>query len=561
VSTRPVSEQPGGLARTASSATLDAALRGTLIGGFIASTRRNPDRPALVVDGETLSYAELRAQVEAIAGLLAERTAPDRPALCGVYAYRSKTAYAGLLGALYAGRGYVPLNRTFPVARTRFMLEQAGCSALIVDKEALGELDKVLDGQNRRLLIIAPDQDDLRALRARHPSHEFAGRAELAAQSGCEPVAVDPGAIAYVLFTSGSTGTPKGVGVTHQNVRTFVDYNAALYAIGPDDRLGQLFDLTFDVSVFDMFIPWECGGAVCVPPDLNRPDRFIREAGLTVWYSIPSLAIVMQRLGMLKPDSFPALRLSLFAGEALPDDVAAAWARAAPASEVENLYGPTELTITCTRYRWSASRRDEAHLGIVPIGWPYPHMDVLLVDDELREVADGEEGELICTGPQMTEGYWKDPVRTDERYVVPPGRTARYYRTGDRAMRRTAGGPLLYLGRLDDQIKVRGQRVELGEIEAVIREEAGVQGVVALGWPRTVAGITAVEAFVEAEITDAEVRAVIERMNRRLPAFMVPRRIHAMERLPLNANGKYDRRALMKVLEDSRQSVAPNSNA
>jgi amino acid adenylation domain-containing protein len=527
------------------------AVTTTLIDSFLRSSEEHPDRPALEVEGRRLTYTELRREAEAISSLLTNAEL-DGPPLCAVFAYRSVTAFAGVLGTLHSGRGYVPLNRTFPPERSRYMLERAGCAAMIVDDATLPQLAEVLDGVERRLLIVVPGTADLDGLRAQHPRHDFAGRAELDAQPEAELVRVDEEAIAYILFTSGSTGMPKGVGVTHRNVRAFLDYVVPLYDIQPTDRFGQLFDLTFDLSNFDMFAAWERGACVCCPADLNRPDRFIGEAELTIWFSVPSQAIVMQRLGMLKPESFPTLRLSLFCGEPLPDDIAAAWAKAAPGSAVENLYGPTELTIAMTHYRWNPERRDGAHLGIVPIGWPYPDMEVLVVDERLRPVPDGEPGELISTGPQMTPGYWQDQEKTAERYVVPPGESVPYYRTGDRVKRAGPDGPLVYLGRVDHQIKVRGHRVELGEIEAVIREESGASGVVAVGFPRTAAGVAGIEAFIEGEATAAEARDVIARASKRLPSFMVPRRIHALERLPLNANGKYDRNALLARLEEAR---------
>jgi amino acid adenylation domain-containing protein len=521
-----------------------------LIAGFLRSCSEFPDRTALEVEGAALSYTELRREVEAIASLLSS-AALDGPPFCAVYANRTRTAYAGVLGSLYSGRAYVPLNPSFPTERTRYMLERSGCPALIVDDDTVEQMYEVLHGFSRPLFIIAPGDVGVDTLRRDFPQHVFAGRAEMDTARATKPVKVDRQSIAYILFTSGSTGMPKGVGVTHRNVRAFLDYNIPLYEIDSTDRLGQLFDLTFDLSNFDMFVSWETGACVCVPSDLNRPDRFIQEAGLTIWFSVPSRVIFMQRLGMLKPDSFPTLRLSLFCGEALPDKIAASWSRAASNSEIENLYGPTELTIACTRYRWSPERSTEAHLGIVPIGWPYPEMDVLVVDDTLNEVLPGEAGELIATGPQMTPGYWNEPERTAERYVVPPGKTVPYYRTGDRVMRARPDGPLLYLGRFDNQIKVRGHRVELGEIEAIIRDESGAQGVVAIGWPPTSAGVAGVEAFVEGDASRIDISGITARTAKRLPGYMVPRRIHVMERLPLNANGKYDRHALEELLHEA----------
>ena len=517
-----------------------------LIDGFLRTSIVHADRPALEVGGEVVTYAELRRDADAIAALLLDAEL-DGPPLCGVFAHRSRTAFGGILGALIAGLGYVPLKRTFPPARTAVMLEASGCRALVVDDESAQQLPEVLTAVEHPLTIILPGAEDVEGLRRAFPLHRFAGRDALDASRRPTPVPVDKDAIAYLLFTSGSTGTPKGVGVLHRNVRAFLDHVVALYDLQPDDRLAQLFDLTFDLSVFDTFAAWERGACVCCPANLTRPDRFVREAELSVWFSVPSAAIFMQRLGMLKPGRFPNLRLSLFCGEPLPAEIAAAWAEAAPNSIVENLYGPTELTIACTRYRWTPELAGEAHLDIVPIGRPFPGMEALVVDEALRPVADGDAGELVMRGPQMTPGYWRDPGKTAERYVVPTGTDARYYRTGDRVKRARPDGPLLYLGRVDHQVKVRGHRVELGEIEAVVREESGALGVVAVGWPRTAAGVAAIEVFLEGE--EWPTNDILVRLGRRLPDFMRPRRIHVLDRLPLNANGKYDRRALVERLE------------
>jgi acyl-coenzyme A synthetase/AMP-(fatty) acid ligase len=279
------------------------------------------------------------------------------------------------------------------------------------------------------------------------------------------------------------------------------------------------------------------------------PGGFIRDAELTMWFSVPSTGVFMRKLGALKPGAFPSLRWSLFCGEPLPMEVAKAWAAAAPASQVENLYGPTELTIACTLYTWDEQRSPaESEHGVVPIGAPFPGMRVLVADESLRPVEPGEAGELMLTGPQVTLGYWKDRERTDAAFVVPPGEDAVFYRTGDRVRRPAGGRPMTYLGRVDHQIKVLGHRVELGEVEAALREASGVDAAVALGWPRTESGANGIVAFLgDLEVDTA---AVLETCRRRLPAYMVPRRIHLLAELPLNANGKFDRRALLEQLEN-----------
>jgi acyl-CoA synthetase (AMP-forming)/AMP-acid ligase II len=186
---------------------------------------------------------------------------------------------------------------------------------------------------------------------------------------------------------------------------------------------------------------------------------------------------------------------------------------------------------------------------VVPIGYPLPGMVSLIVDESLAETKPGESGELIMTGPQLTPGYWRDPERTAASFLRPPGKKETYYRTGDRVRQASPNGPLLYLGRIDNQIKILAHRVELGEIEAVIREESGVDGVVALGWPLTPGGASGVEVFLQAEgPTCPDLR---ERAAKRLPVYMVPRRCHYLAQFPLNANGKFDRRALLNILQTS----------
>lgn len=522
--------------------------------GFLASAERFADRPALEVAGTTLTYAQLRDRAAAIAATLQRAVPSAATPLTAVFAYRSETAFAGVLGTLMRGHGYVPLHPNFPVDRTRAMLERSGCEAIVVDAAGLELLDALLVGVARPLTLLLPEAEDVSDLAARWPQHTVLGAGDLAAAAEWAPVERDVNAIAYLLFTSGSTGIPKGVMVAHRNVSAFIDVMSERYAPTPEDRFSQTFDMTFDLSVFDMFMAWQHGSCLCCPPEkaLMTPSRFIKASKITIWFSVPSTAVFMKKLGMLKPESYPDLRLSLFCGEPLPAESAKAWAAAAPASIVENLYGPTELTIACTLYRWDEERSPaEAALGVVPIGEPYPGMTAIVVDDGLREVAPGEDGELLLTGPQVTLGYWQDAEKTAAAFVVPPGFDEVYYRTGDRVRKPADGGPLTYRGRVDHQIKVLGHRVELGEIEAAIREETGADGVVAVGWPPTPAGAGGVVAFV-GELGH-DVTKTLDALKARLPNYMVPRELRLLDELPLNANGKFDRKALTRLLEETRE--------
>lgn len=539
----------------------------TLRSGFLASAERFPERPALLVEGRTLSYSELRERAARIAATLdrelreaGARGIEEPWALTAIYGHRHATTFAAILGALFRGHGYVPLNPVFPPDRTRTMLERCEARALVVDPSGLAQLDAVLEGFSRALVILAPDADDgaVAVLRARWPAHRVVGASELAEASAWTPAEVSADAIAYLLFTSGSTGVPKGVMVAHRNVVAFLDAMIERYRPTPEDRFSHTFDLTFDLSVFDLFMAWWSGACVCCPTAAQKafPGKYVAASGVTIWFSVPSTAVLMNKLRMLKEGAYPSLRYALFCGEALPVEITQQFARAAPGAIVENLYGPTELTIACTLYRWDPERSPrESELGVVPIGEPYPGMDVKIVDEHLRDVAPGESGELLMSGPQLTPGYFRDEERTKAAFVVPPGSDRVYYRTGDR-VRRAAGGPLVYLGRVDNQIKIQGYRVELGEIEAVLREVAQTDVAIAIGWPRSASGAEGVVGFVgepgggSTASTSADAAETIRAAAcSRLPSYMQPREIRFVREWPLNANGKVDRKVLTGWLE------------
>jgi amino acid adenylation domain-containing protein len=519
------------------------ALADELTSGFLRAADLFPHRAALEVGKERVSYEELRERATAIARTLLAREPTEEPPLTAVLGSRSTTTYAGVLGVLLRGHGYVPLNPRFPAARNREILERAGCSSIVVDKASREALDGVLAGRRSRLLLVLPDEDVDATERKRWAPHVVVGAGDLE-RSGELPDggSADP---AYLLFTSGSTGKPKGVLVNRRNVRAFIEAVASRYDLNENDRFSQMFDLTFDLSAFDLFVAWEHGACVCCPDvkQLLNPSGFIRESALNVWFSVPSAAMLLQRLGVLKPDSFPRLRLSLFCGEALPVDLAGQWANAAPNSVVENLYGPTEATIACTAHRWDVDSPEGAN-GFVPIGAPLGKMVTRVVDESLEELPFGEPGQLLLTGPQVVDGYWNDAEATARSFVETD--LGRSYLTGDRVVQKAPDAPLEYLGRLDSQIKVLGHRVELEEIEAVIRDEGGGR-VVAVGWPRTPSGAAGIVAFVaDCELDSVGLR---RRVAARLPDFMVPREFRLVSELPLNSNGKRDRNALIALLE------------
>ena len=293
--------------------------------GFNESSKKFPDRPAIHVTRE-VTYLELADRAKRLASTIQKRQPGNAVPLTAVFGYRSETAYAGVLAALMAGHGYVPLNRTFPIARSRLMLARSRCASMLVDAGSEAQLDGVLEGINTSLLLIFPDRSEVADLAAKFPAHDVVGANDLDAAKQWQSVDVPLDSIAYLLFTSGSTGEPKGVMVSHGNVRHYVKYVSKRYNFSSDDRVSQTFDLTFDLSAHDMFVAWENGACVCCPTQKQaiKPGAFINDARLSVWFSVPSTAIFMRRLGMLKPDLYPRL-----CGEALPAEIARRWTLAA----------------------------------------------------------------------------------------------------------------------------------------------------------------------------------------------------------------------------------------
>jgi len=265
------------------------------------SAERLPECSAVFVESRTLSYRELKDRATCIAATIQAYPELSQIPLTAVFAYRSPTAFAGVLGTLLAGNGYVPLNRTFPTERTEVMFERSRCRSIIVDTGSLPQLSNLLDRAEQPLLVIQPEAD-ARANRERWPHHRFIGLEDLSPSKSWRVPAAVHNAIAYLLFTSGSTGIPKGVMVAHRNVTSYLDYMVNRYEITERDRMSQMFDFTFDLSVFDLFMAWERGACVCCPSQktLIKPGKFIRDMKLTVWFSVPSTVAFMKQLGMLK---------------------------------------------------------------------------------------------------------------------------------------------------------------------------------------------------------------------------------------------------------------------
>ncbi len=524
-----------------------------LISRFLKSVDRFPSHIALVVDGEGLTYLDLYRRASRIASAIIQHEQDPLP-LVGVLAHRSVTAYASILGALATGKGYVPLNPKFPIERTRWMLLLSGVRVVVVGKEAFAQLPELLSEVNRPLAIILPDVADAGGLVARFHQHRFVSSADLSDEDSFPfERAASPANIAYLLFTSGSTGKPKGVPISQLNVCCYLRNVCERYDLNEHDRFSQGFDLTFDLSVHDLFLSWEHGGCLfCLPEkSVLAPAAFIRKHRLTVWFSVPSVIGIMAKLGVLQPNCFPFLKYSLFCGEPLPASYASLWQEAAPNSVVENLYGPTETTIAIAYYRWDrVTSPKECLNGIVPLGEIFAGQRFRIIDRDRNIVRTGDRGELCLSGSQVSRGYWKDPSKTEEQFIrLVGGEPDRWYRTGD-LVKQGESGCLHYLGRIDHQAKIRGYRVELQEIEAVLRRACATDEVVSVPWPLRDGNAAGVAAFISG-VQALDRDYVLAYCRRFLPDFMIPREIYVLDLMPLNGNGKVDRKRLINLLEEA----------
>src|SRR5580658_9720372 len=519
----------------------------SLIGGFFRSLLATPGRPALELGELSLSYEQLWNYAGRITAALQDTLAPSEKVVA-VLANRSVGAYGGILGVLGSGRGYVPLNPKFPLDRTLVMLKASGCKTLLVGRECAATLRSLLPRLDQPLTLIMADSGWEPGSELLSSHRVIFARQLSKIADPCDPI-VDGTDTAYLLFTSGSTGTPKGVAVSQSNVVAYMEYAAKRFRIHGGDRCSQNFDLTFDLSVHDLFTCWDGGASLCPYPEQTlTPATLVDEKQLTVWFSVPSVAMFASKLGLLEPGAFPSLRWSLFCGEALSSSLAAAWQQAASNSILENLYGPTEATIAITYYRWdSATSPAECVRGLVPIGWPFDGQQVCAICEDLAPVPPGESGELCLGGSQVIRGYWNDPEKTAASFIrLKHTGDQVWYRTGD-LVKQDERGCLFYLGRRDFQVKVNGYRVELQEIDLVLREAARTELAVAIPWPLSdgsASGIVGVLSGSDAA-HDAQIIAACET---RLPRYMVPNRIYHFPQIPLNVNGKIDRGKITEML-------------
>ena len=481
---------------------------------FLRQAEATPDAPA-VADGTTrLTYRELAETGAAVAAeLAAAGVAPG--SLVGLSVTRGWRAIAGMIGIWRHGCAYVPVDPAYPQRRRAYIAADAGFSHLIVD-----------------------------------------GGAGLAVEAAANPKAQQlPANLAYVIYTSGSTGDPKGVLVRHDNIEALLRSAEDLLPAGPGDAATVFHSYCFDFSVWEIWRPLTTGGQCVLVPTAVSADadsfaQLLARERITLLSLVPS--VFANLVGALRADpvALPDLREVVFGGEAIDLNVIKDWYRlgVAPNARLINMYGITETTVHVTVRPLDPAGVDAFTGSGTPIGVPLPHLTVAVLDDDGRPVPPGRSGEMYVSGGGVSSGYLGRPDLTAQRFgthpEVGPGI---WYRTGDLA-RRDPDGELVYLGRRDAQVQLRGFRVELGEIEAALTELPEVAGAGTVVAPNRQGEPVLVAYYVPAvpDLSPGRLRAAL---GERLPGYMVPGRFVPVDRLPVTPEGKLDRKALAAIGE------------
>ena len=488
------------------------------------SAARFPDKTAFADLNEEVTFAQLVLNAKKIGTALAGMAGTGRPV--PVFLAKSVRAVTVFMGAVYAGSFYTMLDPKQPASRLGSILDTLDAAFLVTDQ---AHEEKATQMSERRRLLYEDLLDT--------PADE-----QLLSEIRGRMIDTDP---LYVNFTSGSTGTPKGVAVCHRSVIDFIDCFTGLFHITEDDVIGNQAPFDFDVSVKDMYSTLKMGATMqIIPPQyFSIPTQLLdflidREVTTLIW-AVSAVTLVSRLHGFTYrvPEK---IRKVIFSGEVMPVKQLNIWREALPDAMFVNVYGPTEITCNCT---WYIVDRDFEPDETLPMGKPFPNERVFLLDEEDRLITDpGRDGEICVAGTALSLGYYRNPEATAAAFVQNP-LNDRYpeliYRTGDLA-RYLEDGSLCFVGRKDFQIKHMGHRIELGEIEQAMNAVPEVQSCCCLFLKERIT------AFYTGDIDRKELAGALKE---RIPDYMVPNTFRQLDQLPMNKNGKTDRKALAAMME------------
>jgi amino acid adenylation domain-containing protein len=489
---------------------------------FLAQASRAPDNAAVICTQRSLRYRELAVESRALAYRLREvGVGPKAP--IAVVMDKGWEQIVGVLGILEAGAPYIPIDPTVPQDRMRYLLQNGEIEIVLTQSWLDRKLDWPVGVRRFSVDLEVPAQQQLAPLK---------------------PVQT-PDDLAYVLYTSGSTGTPKGVMIGHRGLVNCILETNRCFHVNETDRILAVTALHHDMSVFDTLGILAAGGAIVIPDQSSSraPDHWlnlIRQHGVTIWNSVPAFfQMLLDYADIHNPPPTNSLRLAFLGGDWIPlSTPSRAWDRFGDVQMV-SVGGPTETTLWNI---WYPIRKVDPDWKSIPYGHSIAQARYYILDESLQECPAGAVGELWCAGVGLMKGYWRDEERTRAKFSVHPTTGEHIYRTGDRGRLRP-DGEIEFLGRVDTQVKILGQRVELGEIESLLSKFPGIQQTAAK--VVTVGGQPRLAAYVVTSAQEpSDPGAIRAYLERRLPCHMVPTAIEQVKSLPLTTNGKVNRDAL-----------------
>ena len=523
---------------------------------FIASAQRYPSKIAVNFQHQNITYQELEAYSNQLAHLL-RSLGVQRNDRVAFYVEKSIDSIKCLLGILKADGCYVPFDPKSPLPRLRQIMEDCQPAVIICNAGTLSNTRTLVQEVTSTGQKTKPDYQPKIVVLAATEFHEdnVYNEKDLVQQSVRPPWFRNTSKdLAYIFYTSGSTGKPKGVMISHANIISFTEWAVERFAITAEDHLSNHAPMHFDLSTFDIYCTFKSGASLfMVPYELNLfPEKlvqFIEERKLTVWLSVPSILVYLARMGVLRPERIPTVRLIFSTGEVFPTPYVIQWMQLFPHKTIVNMFGPTETTVECTYYIIDRIPTDP-HKNI-PIGKSCDHLEVFALNEQNILLQEGEVGELYVRGPSISPGYWNDPEKTRLAFIphpLFPQLNDPVYKTGD-LVELTKGGNYFFRGRKDNQIKFMGYRIELGEIEAALY---------ALPYIRE-AAVVFLAAEENSEIIaflslrqEQEIEKIKLDLARLIPKYMVPKIIVIMAELPRTSTEKVDKLTLKEKYTHDR---------
>ncbi len=508
------------------------------------SAERFPDQDAFRFSGQRLTYAELVKRANSLARTLIEQGVKRRDRV-GIYMHKCLEMPVAVYGIMKAGAAYVPLDPSAPIARLSSLIRDCGIRHLVTQASKRNALDHILAAGTDPECFIGLHPQDHGPIRCIPWDEVWHTPGETAPDMGS--MEQD---LAYIIYTSGSTGTPKGIMHTHHSGLSYATLSVQTYAVHHEDRLSNHSPLHFDMSTFDFFSgPLAGATTVIIPEEYTKLpaslSKLMDDEKLTIWYSVPFALIQLLLRGVLHTRDLRSLRWVLFGGEPFPPKHLRALMHLLPQARFSNVYGPAEVN-QCTYYH--VPRLPDDADESVPIGQVWTNTEGLVVDEDDQQVVPGAVGELLIRSPTMMRGYWNRPdlnAGAFYRRAVDANYEDVFYRTGDLVQLQDDGN-YKFLGRKDRQIKTRGYRVELDEIEAVLLSHAKVEETAV--FPVTDGeGSNRIEAAVILKREAVSTASDVERHVRaRLPWYAVPGKIAIVDAFPRTSTGKIDRSTLQQ---------------